>query len=58
MQQTDLEVFVCTDSEEIMAVCALYNVKAIMTPHCETGTDGLKEKMGLSYVINHKEMNH
>ena len=53
--KTGLEVYVCTDSEEIMAVCALYDVKAIITPHCETGTDRIAiaaKNMGLSYVIN------
>ena len=53
--QTGLEVYVCTDSKEIMAVCSLYKVKAIMTPHCETGTDRIAiaaKNMGLSYVIN------
>ena len=53
--QTGLEVYVCTDSEEIMAVCSLYKVKAILTPHCETGTDRIAiaaKNMGLSYVIN------
>ena len=53
--KTGLEVYVCTDSEEIMAVCSLYNVKAIITPHCETGTDRIAiaaKNMGLSYVIN------
>ena len=53
--KTGLEVYVCTDSEEIMAVCSLYNVKAIITPHCETGTDRIAiaaQNMGLSYVIN------
>ena len=28
--QTGLKVYVCTDSEEIMAVCSLYKIKAIM----------------------------
>ena len=53
--KTGLEVYVCTDSEEIMAVCSLYKIKAIMTPHCETGTDRIAiaaKNMGLSYVIN------
>ena len=53
--KTGLEVYVCTDSEEIMAVCSLYKVKAIITPHCETGTDRIAiaaKNMGLSYVIN------
>ena len=53
--KTGLEVYVCTDSEEIMAVCSLYKVKAIMTPHCETGTDRIAiaaKNLGLSYVIN------
>ena len=53
--KTGLEVYVCTDSEEIMAVCSLYKIKAIITPHCETGTDRIAiaaKNMGLSYVIN------
>ena len=53
--KTGLEVYVCTDSEEIMAVCSLYNIKAIITPYCETGTDRIAiaaKNMGLSYVIN------
>ena len=53
--KTGLEVYVCTDSEEIMAVCSLYKVKAIITPNCETGTDRIAiaaKNMGLSYVIN------
>ena len=53
--KTGLEVYVCTDSEEIMAVCSLYKVKAIITPHCETGTDRIAiaaKNMGLSYIIN------
>ena len=38
-----------------MAVCSLYKVKAIITPHCETGTDRIAiaaKNMGLNYVIN------
>jgi len=53
--KTGLEVYVCTDSEEIMAVCSLYKVKAIMTPDCETGTDRIAvaaKNMELNYVIN------
>ena len=53
--KTGLEVYVCTDSEEIMAVCSLYNVKALITPVCETGTDRIAiaaKDMDLSYVIN------
>ena len=53
--KTGLEVYVCTDSEEIMAVCSLYKVKAIITPQCETGTDRIAiaaKNMGLSYIIN------
>ena len=49
--KTGLEVYVCTDSEEIMAVCALYKVKAIITPDCETGTDRIAiaaKNMGLN----------
>ena len=53
--KTGLDVYVCTDSEEIIAVCSLYKVKAIITPNCETGTDRIAiaaKNMGLSYVIN------
>ena len=53
--QTGLDVFVCTDSEEIIAVCSLYNVKAILTPECETGTDRIalaSKDMDLEYIIN------
>ncbi len=53
--KTGLEVYVCTDSEEIMAVCSLYKVKAILTPDCETGTDRIAiaaKNMDLNFVIN------
>lgn len=53
--ETGLDVFVCTDSEEIMAVCSLYNVKSILTPECATGTDRIAmatKEMNLDYVIN------
>ncbi len=53
--KTGLEVYVCTDSEEIIDVCSLYKVKAIKTPACETGTDRIAiaaKEMDLSYVIN------
>ena len=39
--KTNLEVIVCTDSKEIFSVCDLYNIKSIMTPECNTGTDRL-----------------
>ena len=53
--KTGLEVYVCTDSKEILDACSLYKVKAIITPACETGTDRIAiaaENRGLSYVIN------
>ena len=53
--KTGLKVFVCTDSEEIVAVCSLYNVNGILTPDCQTGTDRIalaSKNMDLDYVIN------
>ena len=52
---TGLEVYVCTDSEEIMAVCNLYNIKSILTPECRTGTDRIAKavkELDVDYVIN------
>ena len=57
--KTGLEVYVCTDSEEIMAVCSLYKVKAIITPDCETGTDRIAiaaKNMDLNYVITKRRL--
>ena len=53
--KTGLNVFVCTDSEEIMAVCSLYKVNSILTPECPTGTDRIAsavKDMNLEYIIN------
>ncbi len=53
--RTGLEVFVCTDSEEIMAVCALYNVRSILTPECSTGTDRIAKaikNIEVEFIIN------
>ena len=53
--KTGLNVFVCTDSEEIMAVCSLYNVNSILTPECPTGTDRIAKAvkdLNLEYIIN------
>ena len=53
--KTGLEVFVCTDSEEIMAVCSLYNVKSILTPECSTGTDRISyaiKDIDIEFIIN------
>jgi len=53
--KTGLKVFVCTDSEEIMAVCSLYKVEAILTPDCPTGTDRIAaaiEDLDIEYIIN------
>ena len=51
--KTGLKVYVCTDSEEIMAVCSLYKVNAILTTQCETGTDRIAKavkNMDLDYI--------
>jgi len=37
--KTGLQVYVCTDSKEIKAVCQLYDIRSILTPECDTGTD-------------------
>ena len=53
--KTGLKVFVCTDSEEIMAVCSLYDVEAILTPDGPTGTDRIAaaiEDLDIEYIIN------
>ena len=43
--KTGLEVFVCTDSKEIKAVCKLYSINVILTPECVTGTDRVSAAM-------------
>ena len=54
--KTGLEVYVCTDSEEIMAVCSLYKVKAIITRIVKQVLNCNSSKnMGLGYVINLKD---
>jgi len=53
--ETGLDVYVCTDSEEIMAVCSLYKIKSILTSECSTGTDRIAlaiKDMDYEYVIN------
>ena len=53
--KTNLEVIVCTDSKEIFSVCDLYNIKSIMTPECNTGTDRLaiaSKQLETDYIIN------
>ncbi len=53
--KTSLDVYVCTDSEEIMAVCSLYKIKSILTPECATGTDRIAlaiKEIDLEYIIN------
>ena len=52
---TGLQTIVCTDSREIKSVCELYNVKAIITPNCNTGTDRIAlamEQIKTEYIIN------
>lgn len=36
---TGLDTIVCTDSEEIKTVCDYHDVRSIVTPECNTGTD-------------------
>ena len=53
--ETGLKVYVCTDSKEIKAVCRLYNVDAILTPECATGTDRVSvavNEIETDYIIN------
>lgn len=52
---TGLDVFVCTDSKEIKSVCELYDVKAILTNECATGTDRIAKALKdieTDYIIN------
>ena len=52
---TGLKTIVCTDSKEIKSVCELYDVEAIITPKCETGTDRIALAMNnidSDFVIN------
>ena len=53
--KTGLDVFVCTDSKEIQSVCELYDVKSIVTPEFNTGTDRIawaSEQIKAKYLIN------
>lgn len=53
--ETGLDVYVCTDSKEIVSVCDLYNVSSILTPECNTGTDRISyavDNLETDYVIN------
>ena len=53
--KTNLDVFVCTDSKEIYSVCNLYDIKSIMTPECNTGTDRIaiaSEELETDFIIN------
>ena len=50
--ETGLEVYVCTDSKEIVSVCELYNVSSILTPQFNTGTDRI------SYAVNNLETDY
>lgn len=43
LNASDDAVVVATDSKEIVDVCNQYNVKSIMTPECNTGTDRVYE---------------
>tara|TARA_B100001250_G_scaffold414611_1_gene454615 strand:+ start:5940 stop:6665 length:726 start_codon:yes stop_codon:yes gene_type:complete len=53
--KTGIDVYVCTDSKEIVTICDLYNIKSIITPECDTGTDRVSLAAGqlnTKYVIN------
>ena len=53
--KTGLEVYVCTDSKEIEAICKLYDINSILTSKCETGTDRIAaavQKVETDYIIN------
>ena len=53
--RTGLEVYVCTDSKEIEAICNVYNINCIITPECETGTDRIAhavQQIETDYIIN------
>lgn len=52
---TGLRTYVCTDSKEVISVCELYNVQAILTSSCTTGTDRIAmalKDIDTEYVIN------
>ena len=53
--ETGLEVYVCTDSKEIVSVCSLYDVPSILTPEFNTGTDRIAyaaKNLDSEYIIN------
>ena len=53
--KTGLDVFVCTDSQEISSVCNLYDIKSIITPEFNTGTDRIawaSQQINAKYLIN------
>ena len=53
--KTGFEVYVCTDSKEIEAICKLYDINSILTSKCETGTDRIAaavQKVETDYIIN------
>jgi len=53
--KTGFEVYVCTDSKEIEAICKLYEINSILTPKCETGTDRIAsavQQVETDYIVN------
>ena len=53
--KTGLDVFVCTDSQEIHSVCDLYDIKSIITPKFNTGTDRIawvSNQIDAKFLIN------
>ena len=54
-RETGLDVFVCTDSQEIHSVCNLYDIKSIVTPEFNTGTDRIawaSKQVNAKFLIN------
>ena len=52
---TGLRTYVCTDSKEVKSVCELYNIQAILTSSCSTGTDRIAmaiKDIDTEFVIN------
>ncbi len=53
--ETGLDVYVCTDSKDIISACNYYSVKSIETVPCDTGTDRINkavESIETDYIIN------
>lgn len=54
-KKTGLDVFVCTDTKEVVSVCDLYGIPSILTPEFNTGTDRVAyavDEVETDYVVN------